>query len=128
QQFFIDALHPADPASMHRLEADRRNLSCILQAPIDRVGQLFQALPHCNRMIRYRYDQLLALRANLDKASTASRTNPFHAAARQLALVGHVKQTVLKTGRTEISNEDLHGRSIKSQRKPSLSYCNRTSP
>jgi hypothetical protein len=35
--------------------------------------------------------------ADVDKALAGLRTDPFDSAARKLALVGHVKQPVLKT-------------------------------
>ena len=63
---------------------------------------MVQALPHGRGMVGHVRRQFASLRADLDEATAFAATDPFDAAARKLALVGHVEQPVLEARRAEI--------------------------
>ena len=60
-------------------------------------------------MIGHVRRQLAPLAADLDDAAAFRRADPFDAAARKLALVGHVEQPILEARRAQVGDEDLHG-------------------
>ena len=45
--------------------------------------------------------------ARLHEALAFRRTNTFHTAARELSLVGHIKQPIFEAGGTQIGDQDF---------------------
>ncbi len=106
----IHPLHATDPTPMHGLKADGGHLRGIAQATVNGIGQLFEALADSHRMVRHMGRQLRLPSVNLHDARTLRRSNPLDTTPRHLTLRGHVEQPVLKTGRAEVGNQDLHDR------------------
>ena len=73
-----------------------------------RIGQLFEAFPHGNRMVGDVRGEFFSPTTDLDKTLALCRTNPFDPAARKLLLIGHVKQPILEAGRSEVCHQNLH--------------------
>jgi hypothetical protein len=109
---------------MNGLEANCRNLACISQATSFGSRQLLQARSHRDGVIGYGSRDFLAVTADLDETRARVGTNPFDPAAGQLALVGHIEQSVLKARRSEVCYENLHQIApvIREWRRTSVSF------
>jgi hypothetical protein len=89
---------------MNRLKPDGRQFGRIIQTLPFRIGQLFQTQPNRNGMIARLDRGFLTLTAGLDERARRGPADPFDAAARQHALVGHVEEPIFEARAAQVGD------------------------
>ena len=110
QHRLVDEVNAGEIASVHRLEADRRDFGRVAQHADLGIGQLVEAKLDRFAVIGDRADQLALASGRLDDDLGAGRADPLDRTARQerLGRVAHVEEAVLEAGAAQVGDEDLH--------------------